>query len=292
MTTTVYTIRDVYGEVIAEHVAVRLPEGRKRMWWRIPGMSPEDGLCGLSTAELPLYGSEEVGRWPVGATVIVTEGEKARDALAVMYPYVLGTVTGAGGTPGEDALAILLPFDLVLWPDHDEAGVKHMARVAAGLVRLGGGARRLVWGTEKGDDAADFVARGGARTTLDLLLADAEPWRVAPAESTPSRPAYERQDDSRVQSARAHLLEVVTARIGPPKRWRQGTPWWSCPFHGGDRDPSFKVDMREPYYRCFGCDARGDVFTFLRAIEGAEFKDALRELAPPPALGGIPRLWA
>lgn len=290
-TMTVYPIRDVYGETIAEHVAVRLPGGGKKMWWRVPGMSPEDGLCGLSTPDLPLYGSEHVGRFSTGQTVVITEGEPARDALWVAGIDALATVTGASSTPGEDALAILLPFDIVLWPDFDAPGEKHMDRVAATIVRLGGRCRMVGRWRDSGDDAADVIKQAGS-TAVERMVRSALPWLVktiAPPPIRAVKPAY--RDDGRVQSARGHLLEVVTSRIGPPKYWRQGTPWWCCPFHG-ERTPSFKVDMREPFYRCFGCDARGDVFTFLREIDGVAFKDAIRDLAPAPALGGIPRPWA
>ena len=287
----VYPIRDVYGEPIAEHVRVDLPDGKKRMYWRIPGLSPEDGLCGLSTSDLPLYGSEDVGRWATGETVVICEGEPATDALRALGIKALGTVTGASSTPGWRALAILLPFDVVTWEDWDTAGRDHMRRVAASVLRLGGICRRLVWGSENGDDAADFVARGGTRDTLDLLIRSAQPWRVEPAPAPkPVRPAYDSRDDSRREQARSHLLQVVEQKLGRGKKSGQSV-WWRCPFHA-ERTPSFKVDLREPYYRCHGCGARGDVFTFLREIEGLAFKDALGELAPPPALGGIPRLWA
>ena len=85
--------------------------------------------------------------------------------------------------------------------------------------------------------------------------------------------------------ARSHLLTVVEQKLGPPKRRDGRSAFWSCPFHAGDREPSFKVDLKEPFYRCFGCEARGDVFTFLRDMEGQDFKDTLSLLAPPRLLG-------
>lgn len=282
---TVYPIIDTRGVVIAEHVRVDLPTG-KRMYWQLPGCDPRDGLGGLSTSDLPLYNWHRNAYLTIGQTVVVTEGEPACDALRWMEVAALGTVTGASSTPGEDALSPLLPFDVVLWPDHDEPGEQHMTRVAAALIRLGGRARRLRWGRKKGDDAADFVARGGTRSTLDLLIAAATPWLMeSPAQKTAVRPSYEQYDDGRVTTARSHLLQVVEGKLGPPRRKDGRSLFWCCPFHQGDRDPSFKVDLKEPFYRCFGCEARGDVFTFLREIEGRDFKDALRELAPPRLLG-------
>jgi hypothetical protein len=203
MTRCVYEIRDMLGETIAEHVKVVWPGGKKIMSWRLPGCDPRDGLMGLSTPDLPLYGSERLPCVEVGRTVIVCEGEGATEALWSLGLDAVGTVTGASATPGEDALSVLLPYDVVLWPDHDREGHRHMNRVAWALHRLSG-----------------------------------------------------------------HMPRAIV-----PERLHD------------DRSPSFKVDTREPFFRCFGCDARGDVFEFLKRIEGVGFKDALRELAPPKLLG-------
>lgn len=284
-----YRIRDASGGVVAEHIRTELPGGRKGMAWRVPGHPAADGLLGLRTADLPLYGTHLLAQLEPGRTVVVTEGEKAAEALWSLRLPAVGTVTGAASTPGEDALSVLLPYDVVTWEDHDEAGTRHMERLASALRRLGGSARRLIWSgaSEKGDDAADFVARGGTRVTAELMLGAALPWviTVEPERQRAVRPAYERQDGYRVEQARSHLLQVVESKLGPHRKRVGRSLFWPCPFHAGDREPSFKVDTREPFFRCFGCGARGDVFTFLRTIEGVEFKDALRELAPPKLLG-------
>lgn len=288
---TVFQVRDMLGETIAEHVRVEWPGGKKRMYWQVPGCDSREGLMGLSTPDLPLYGTERVPEIQIGETVLFCEGERATEACWALGFDAVGTVTGAGSLPGEDALAVLLGFDVVTWEDYDEDGRKHMERSAASLGRLGGGMRRLIWAgaTNKGDDAADFLARGGTRVAVELMLLDACPWPVVPASApSPTRTTYERQDDGRVETARSHLVQVVEEKLGPARRHMGRSLWWLCPFHA-ERSPSFKVDTREPFYVCFGCGARGDVFTFLRAFEGVDFKDALRELAPAVGLGGIPR---
>lgn len=307
MTRTVYRARNMLGETIAEHVKVAWPGGQKRMYWQVPGCDPRDGLMGLSTPDLPLYGSERIPSFQIGQTILVGEGEGVAEALWILGFDALGTVTGASATPGEDALSVLLPFDVVLWPDHDREGYQHMNRVAWELHRLGGHLPRAIipervhddgtivhWLLPKGFDAADLHPRSDQASIVEALIADAAPWRLHPELPKPTRslrPVYDRfQDDDRIETARSHLLAVVEQRLGPPKEIRQGTPWWCCPFHA-DRSPSFKVDTREPFYRCFGCPARGDVFTFLQALDGVAFKDALSDLAPPVGIGGIPRLW-
>lgn len=51
-----------------------------------------------------------------------------------------------------------------------------------------------------------------------------------------------------------------------------------CPFHS-EKTPSFNVHSAEQYYKCFGCDAGGDVFKFVMQLEGLTFPEALKLLA-------------
>ncbi len=51
-----------------------------------------------------------------------------------------------------------------------------------------------------------------------------------------------------------------------------------CPFHN-EKTPSFFVSpLRQSYY-CFGCGAKGDIFTFVQELEGLSFREALKSLA-------------
>ena len=51
-----------------------------------------------------------------------------------------------------------------------------------------------------------------------------------------------------------------------------------CPFHA-EKTGSFSVNGEEGLYYCFGCQASGDAITFLRAIEGCDFVEAVERLA-------------
>ena len=51
-----------------------------------------------------------------------------------------------------------------------------------------------------------------------------------------------------------------------------------CPFHE-EKTPSFHVFTDTQSYYCFGCQAAGDIFTFLMKIEGLNFSEALNILA-------------
>ena len=57
-----------------------------------------------------------------------------------------------------------------------------------------------------------------------------------------------------------------------------------CPFHD-DHDPSFNVSQEKQIYKCFVCGAGGNVYTFVREIEGISFVEAVRKVAE---LGGMP----
>ncbi len=51
-----------------------------------------------------------------------------------------------------------------------------------------------------------------------------------------------------------------------------------CPFHQ-EKTPSFFVSPGRNSYYCFGCGAKGDIFTFVQEMEGLDFREALKMLA-------------
>ncbi len=60
---------------------------------------------------------------------------------------------------------------------------------------------------------------------------------------------------------------------------KSGRRWTGlCPFHA-EKSPSFSVNAEEGYYYCFGCGAKGDAITFVREVQGLDFRDALQFLA-------------
>jgi hypothetical protein len=169
---TRYQIRDETGDVVAIHAREDFTDGReKRVWWERP--DGKLGLDGRKVETLPLYGIDKVS---ADATmIIITEGEKAADALMLNGIAALGTVTGAGKVPGDDALRPLLGREVVLWPDNDDVGRGHMKWIGAALLRLGHTDVRLIdWkaAPPKGD-AADLFALEGARDEFDVLVEEA-----------------------------------------------------------------------------------------------------------------------
>jgi len=60
---------------------------------------------------------------------------------------------------------------------------------------------------------------------------------------------------------------------------RQGRDFRAlCPFHN-EKTPSFYVSPSKQIYKCFGCGAGGDVFSFVMATERVSFPEAIRLLA-------------
>ncbi len=51
-----------------------------------------------------------------------------------------------------------------------------------------------------------------------------------------------------------------------------------CPFHN-EKTPSFFLSSSRNTYYCFGCGAKGDIFTFVQEFEGLDFTGALHLLA-------------
>src|SRR5438270_5026344 len=51
-----------------------------------------------------------------------------------------------------------------------------------------------------------------------------------------------------------------------------------CPFHA-EKTPSFSINANEGLYYGFGCQAKGDVITFVREVERLEFAEAVERLA-------------
>ena len=179
--TTRYEVRDAENRLIAVHCRTDVNEGEKKIWWEMPGV--RGGLNGTPLADLPLYGAEMVSDLGEDELIVLTEGEKVRDALETVGIPAVGTVTGASGTPGAEALEVLRGRRVALWPDTDEQGRKHMERIAERLQPIAAEVLLFEWhdapvvklpdGKLKAQDAADHPAiRSRNSKAVDRLLTD------------------------------------------------------------------------------------------------------------------------
>src|SRR3989344_5343296 len=88
---------------------------------------------------------------------------------------------------------------------------------------------------------------------------------------------------------RLSITEVIGAYLGLEKAGSNLKA--KCPFHN-ERTPSFFVSPSRGSYYCFGCGAKGDIFSFVQAFEGLDFMGALKTLAAPAGgelISGEPR---
>ncbi|HAA58156.1 MAG TPA: DNA primase [Myxococcales bacterium] len=75
---------------------------------------------------------------------------------------------------------------------------------------------------------------------------------------------------------RVDIVELIQ-RYVPLKR--AGSNYKACcPFHQ-EKTPSFNVNPERQFYYCFGCGAKGDVFSFLMNYEGKKFNEVIHQLA-------------
>jgi len=73
--------------------------------------------------------------------------------------------------------------------------------------------------------------------------------------------------------SRADIVEIIGEHVSLK---RSGKDFKGrCPFHE-ERTPSFYVVPSKGFYKCFGCNESGDVFTFLMKRLGMSFVDAVK----------------
>ena len=139
-----------------------------------------------------------------GTPIIVCEGEKSADAAAQIFPKsIVTTSSGGSGAATKTDWSPVARRRVLIWPDHDAAGVRYAAEVAAIVAKIGGevaiiDARALAAMDPAGDrrdprdkwDAADAVAEwsdiAALRKAAHELAKPFEP--VAPAAGPAAAP--------------------------------------------------------------------------------------------------------
>src|SRR5947209_4588888 len=76
--------------------------------------------------------------------------------------------------------------------------------------------------------------------------------------------------------ARLSIEEIIGSYVKLEKAGKSFKA--KCPFHN-EKTASFFVSPDRGGYYCFGCGAKGDIFSFVEQFEGLDFKGALKVLA-------------
>ena len=138
----------------------------------------------------PLYGLDRLVARP-NAPVIVTEGEKAADGAATLFPdHVVVTSPGGCRAAGKADWTPLKGRHVAVWPDNDEAGANYAEAVSRLCTDSGAASVAIVdvpsdfppkW------DLADALPEGWTVDRLRELLDNARPYEP-PGEMAPGRP--------------------------------------------------------------------------------------------------------
>ncbi|MFN4140539.1 DUF927 domain-containing protein [Aestuariivirga sp.] len=126
-------------------------------------------------APRPLFGLPQIPARP-DATVIVTEGEKACEAAAQLFPQMVATTTMMGAlAPGKTDFSPLAGRTVVIATDHDDAGRRYGDSVAA-LLKEAGAEKVLHL---KPGDIAGYIWRDGEKVLRSSPIP--EGWDLADA---------------------------------------------------------------------------------------------------------------
>lgn len=203
------------------------PDGKKDIR---PVSRKADGsgwIIGGMPETRPLYGLPDLLATPAGSRVFVVEGEKAADAArAVGLPAT--TSPHGSKSAGKADWSPLAGRDVVILPDHDQAGERYAADVAR-LARASGAASvRVVrladlWPEmPEGGDIADLLGhRGGdidpIREEIEALASKAEPEAGPVRHDTPAIPAYTPfPTDALPEPIRTFVTEAARAIVCDP----------------------------------------------------------------------------
>jgi len=75
---------------------------------------------------------------------------------------------------------------------------------------------------------------------------------------------------------RLSIVDVVSSYLTVEKAGKNYKA--KCPFHN-EKTPSFFISPERGSYYCFGCSAKGDIFSFVQHFEGTDFLGSLKILA-------------
>ncbi len=197
------------------HTRRDLPEGNKQVTWE-PGARPADLLYFATADNAPPE---------PGGELALCEGEKAADAAAEAGFDAAGTVCGAGAQPSDAVVELLARYRLVMSPDADDVGERHMRRLAQRLERAGASTPRWLRppeGSPSGWDLADadIATRHQLLTEAPALLG----WEPGgPREAPELLSAEQAAESGRNLVASFRTAAEITAALPDAVEW-----CWRC----------------------------------------------------------------
>jgi DNA primase len=87
---------------------------------------------------------------------------------------------------------------------------------------------------------------------------------------------HESSDSVKEIKERVDIVELVSTYVALRRAGQNFKGL--CPFHA-EKTPSFTVNPERGVFRCWGCGAKGDVFSFVEKIENISFVEAAEKLA-------------
>lgn len=131
-----WNYRNAANEIVGQIVRWDLADGGKeiRPISRLPDLS--DWVCEGMPKPWPLYELPTLLTLPKPTLVFVVEGEKAADA-AIAFGYTATTSPHGANNAASADWAHLAGHDVVIFPDHDDAGEKYATEVSQ-LVKVAG----------------------------------------------------------------------------------------------------------------------------------------------------------
>ncbi len=190
----------------------------------------------------PLYRLAELVARP-DDVVIVTEGEYKADKLADLS--LLVTTSGSADSAGKADWQPLAGRNVMIWPDHDEAGQRYGQAVSAALMPLGCMVRVLdvaALGLEAKGDAADWLAAHPKSTAEDVLALpclkgpeldpkgnnEGSDGRVPAHPKTDALAGCDEPNTCKYGGAKFKLTEAGVFFIGKDTDGNEKAPVWVC----------------------------------------------------------------
>lgn len=192
---TTWTYHDAGGEPVGLVVRWNTPTGKDV---RPVSKTPAGWIIGGMPTPRPLYALPDLLATKPGDRVYVAEGEKAADAARAVG-LVATTSPHGSKSAGKADWSPVSGREVVILPDHDDAGERYADDVARLVTAAGAKSVRVVrlvelWaGMPEGGDMADLVEhRGGdvdpIRAEVEALTIKTEPESVTP--DAPAVPAF------------------------------------------------------------------------------------------------------